>query len=87
MRDLKRHLAGITGTSCTHGLAAWDEPITYEACDKHHVDAAYQCVKQFLDQSEVQAEMIMAIVEMEDAGSAVDQIVKIILGGNDNGTA
>jgi hypothetical protein len=86
MRDLKRHLAGITGTSCSHGNDQWDEPIRYEACDKHHVDTAYRCVKSFLGQSEVQAAMIMAIVEMEDAGSAVDQIIKIIL-GEDNGTA
>jgi len=87
MRDLKRHLAGITGTSCSHGHEAWDEEIRYEACAKHHVDAAYDCVRQFLKQPEVQA-ALKEVARNEDFTSddVVAEVIKIIL-GEDNGAA
>lgn len=87
MRDLKRHLAGITGTSCTHPGLWVDEREHFEACGTHHVDAAYQCVKQFLNQPEVRL-ALKEVARNEDFNSddVVAEVIKIIL-GEDNGTA
>lgn len=54
VRNLRQRLNGISGTSCRHGHKdRWDEPLDgYEACEKHHGDAAHNIVMQWLNDPE-----------------------------------
>lgn len=79
-KSLRWWLGGVSGTSCSHpdGFGGRER---YEACDKHHGNAAYEIVKQYLGDRDVR-EKIADVLTWDDkaTGNRVDRIVKAILG-------
>ena len=78
--SLRYRLNGISGSSCGHpdGMGGRDY---YQACEKHHGDAAYQIVKQHLSDPLTRTRIAETFQRSEvPECEAVDLIVAAILG-------
>lgn len=78
--SLRYRLNGISGSSCSHPDGYGGERLQYEACEKHHGDAAYQIVKQHLSDPLTRARIADVLPwNDESEGSRVDWIIEAIL--------
>ena len=79
-KSLRWWLGGVSGTSCSHpdGFGGRER---YEACDKHHGNAAYDLVKQFLNDPMTRTRIAEALPWSQiPENEVVDLIIEAILG-------
>lgn len=73
--NLRQRLNGISGSSCSHRDSG-GVPEYFEACAKHHGDAAHNIVMQWLNDPEVAAELYD---KMGGSGEAVKFLIRAFL--------